>query len=429
MSTVAELRAELEGLRVKARGITDAVDREGRQFTEAEHGQIAVILAEGQAIKDQIQQAEQQVLQAQASLDLRGNLNSLWDGIDSQGGTRTSAPTPLIVPQNGQRKSAGDLFVNSQEYREFMATYAPSGYIPETTKGIRSRPVFFNDLITAASATSGGALIVPDQTGIVIDPLRRPLTMREIITNGTTNSNSVEFVRVTSETNAADFVPEATATAGSSGVKPQSTMALERVTATVKTIAHWMAITKAALSDAGQLRTMIDNFLRYGLDQVLDNEILNGNGGDGFTGILETANVQTQAWDTNILTTTRKARTLVRTVGRDTPNAYVLNPADWQTIDLLQDNEARYFFGGPAQMGTPRLWGLPVIESEAIAEGVGLVGNFRQAVYWSREEDSITVSDSHADFFIRNLVAVLAEKRGAFGVLRPRSFVEMDLAA
>jgi hypothetical protein len=48
---------------------------------------------------------------------------------------------------------------------------------------------------------------------------------------------------------------------------------------------------------------------------------------------------------------------------------------------------------------------------------------------WDRQQVTISVSDSHADFFIRNLVAVLAEARAAFGVLKPKSFVEIATAA
>jgi hypothetical protein len=39
------------------------------------------------------------------------------------------------------------------------------------------------------------------------------------------------------------------------------------------------------------------------------------------------------------------------------------------------------------------------------------------------------VSDSHSDFFIRNMVAILAEMRAAFAVLQPNAFVEIDLTA
>ena len=36
-----------------------------------------------------------------------------------------------------------------------------------------------------------------------------------------------------------------------------------------------------------------------------------------------------------------------------------------------------------------------------------LVGDFRKAVIWDRQQASISATDSHADFFIRNLVAIL----------------------
>ncbi len=39
------------------------------------------------------------------------------------------------------------------------------------------------------------------------------------------------------------------------------------------------------------------------------------------------------------------------------------------------------------------------------------------------------MTDSHADFFIRNLVAILAEERVAFAVTRPTAFVNVDISA
>ena len=49
-------------------------------------------------------------------------------------------------------------------------------------------------------------------------------------------------------------------------------------------------------------------------------------------------------------------------------------------------------------------------------------------VLWDREQANISVSDSHADFFIRNMIAILAELRAAMGVIRPSAFVEVDLS-
>jgi hypothetical protein len=58
-----------------------------------------------------------------------------------------------------------------------------------------------------------------------------------------------------------------------------------------------------------------------------------------------------------------------------------------------------------------------------------MVGDFRVATLWDRQSTQIYVTDSHSDFFIRNLIAILAELRAAFGVKRPAALVEMDLTA
>jgi len=57
------------------------------------------------------------------------------------------------------------------------------------------------------------------------------------------------------------------------------------------------------------------------------------------------------------------------------------------------------------------------------------VGNFKTLILWDREQAGVQMTDSHNDFFVRNLVAILAEARAAFGCLRPSAIVEMDLTA
>ena len=340
----------------------------------------------------------------------------------------------------------GKRFVESDQWKAFMEAN-PGGL--EGKKNIQSPPLGFKgfkDLVTGGSSTSAGALVEDDFRGLLdTGAYARPLTTFDLITRGTTGSDLVEFVRVTTTTNAAAPVPEAT-TAGeipdpdndnTAGLKPESAVAMARVQAPVVTIAHWIPATKRALSDAAQVRTLIDGFLRYGLAEELEDQIVAGTGGDGFTGILNTSGRQTQAWvtttvfgdDRDILTTTRKAKTKARLIGRSNPTAYLFNPNDAERLDLLVDANGRFYFGGPGEDGIQRLWRLPVVESEAVPEGTGILGDFRQAVLWDREVAGISVSDSHADFFTRNLVAILAELRAAFGILRPAAFVEIDLTS
>ena len=419
-----EYTAKLKELRDLAKSVEDA----DRDFTAEERQEVI-------RRTEELKNLKAKITEAQGDDELRKAIDQLGDDIGvSSGDDRKDLPP--AAP--GKGKSIGERFVNSPEFKDFMGRF-PEGRIPDSAKGLMSPPVQFKDVITGASDTSGGALVQTDYTGIY-EPLgRRPLTLRDLISNRQTGSDTVEFVRQTTAVSEAAVVPEATSadtidgstvTNADGGLKPEGAMALEKVTASVKTIAVWVPATKRALSDAAQLRGLIDDELRADLEEELEDQILNGDGvGENFTGLANTGSVQAQAFTTDILTTTRKARTKVKTVGRSQATAYLMHPNDWETIDLLQDNENRYYYGGPAQMGQPRLWGLPVVESEAVTEGTAYVGDFRKAVLWDREQASIQVSDSHADFFVRNLVAILAELRAAFGVIRPTAFVEIDLTA
>jgi len=327
-------------------------------------------------------------------------------------------------------RTIGSALLENPEFAAWRATFSANGVVRQGVH-LESPRVEFGALapLRLNPATAGGALVVPDQYGLVPFP-QRPLSIRDLVTNGTTESNAIEYVRTTSTTNnAAPTAEAADITTGGVGVKPQSDMALQRVSTTVKTIAHWIAATRQALADAGQLRTLIDAFLLYGLEEELEDQMIAGDAsGENFDGITHVAGTLTQAFTTTLLTTTRKARTNLRLNGRVTPTAYAFHPTDMEAIDLLQDNEARFYYGGPQAILTPRLWGYPVVESEAVPVGTAILANWRYAVLWDRQQGAILVSDSHSDFFIKNLLAILAEGRYAFGILRPQAFVKIALS-
>lgn len=374
--------------------------------------------------------------------DIRAEIARLEKFAQAGGSGKPASDSKPNPPQRGDRPqlvTVGQRFVNDPQFEAWLKGVASEGHLPG--QGVRlpaMNPINFKGLgellnpqaalITGLSDTSGGAFVITDRQTELVTLGRRPLRIKDIIRVLQTNSDLVDYVAQTSRTNAAATVAEATSV--NDGAKPESAMAFEVRNAPVRTIANWVPVTKQAVADVPQLRGIIDSELRDNLEETLEDEMVNGSGsGSHMTGIVNTSGTQTQAWDTNILTTTRKAKTLTGTVGRVIPNAYVLSPSDWETIDLLQDNEARYFYGGPAQVGVPRLWGLPVVESEAMSTGAALVGDFRKAILWDREQASVSISDSHADFFIRNLLAILAELRAAFALTQPSAIVEIDVAA
>lgn len=427
MPTKTEFEAEKLANVSKARDVAAKAETEGRNLTAEERTEITGYIAAAKSASDAI-------LALDGDAKLRDELSILGRP------TGELAKSADALPGDG--KTLGERFTSSDEFRGWLSSVAPSGRIAESAKGLHSPAVAFGmkDLVTGVSPTSGGALVSNDWRGLLdgLAQFQRPLTIVDLITRGNTGSDTVEYARVTGFTNNAAPIPEAT-TAGAipdpdatntAGLKPESGLALEKVTAAVKTIAHWLPATKRALSDAAQIRTLIDQFLRYGLEEALEDQIVTGDdAGENFEGILAVSGTQGQAWDTDLLTTTRKARTLVRTVGRARPTAFVFHPNDNERIDLLRNLNGDFYFGGPTSNPSAPLWGLPRVESEAMPEGTGMVADWRMAVLWDREEAAIQVSDSHADFFVRNLVAILAEMRAAFGVIRPKAFVEIDLTA
>lgn len=378
-----------------------------------------------------IEELEHQIVEAQETEGMRAK--------SQERQRRASTPvnaleTPIAVEEKSadrrESKSLSDQVLDDAEFKQWREQVTRGGAPTRANFG-HSPNVGVKTLITGVSATSAGALVVNQNLGLQdIGLYQRPLTIVDLLTTGTTTSDTVDFVREGTPTNNAAPVAEATATSNGSGAKPESAMVLSLETTGVKTIAHWIPASRQALADAGQLRMLIDRFLTYGLNEELEDQIITGSGvGANLTGILNTSGIQAQAYSTDILETARKGRTKVRIGGRTAPTAYGMHPNDWEDFDLLQDNEARYFFGGPSVLGNPRLWGLPVVESEAFTEGQAVVADWRYAALWMRMGAQIMVSDQHSDFFVRNLIAILAELRAALGIIRPQAFVTLDLTA
>jgi len=435
MNNVDKLIERLRDCLGKAQAIATKAEEENRDFSDSERTEVAALINEAGTLKTDLKAAKADAKVRQTLADLGGDLDD-----DAKGKQLTPTARHTVG------KSLGATFTESAEYKGLLDS-VPGGHFSKDHR-VQTRPVSVDSLllgggsktlITGAGSTSGGPFVWPDFLGMQVGPdaFNRPLMLRNLVTPGTTTSDLVEYVRVTGHTNNA--APTAEATTTSNGTKPESGIATVRISTPVRTIAHWIPITKRALSDAAQIRTLIDSFLQYGLEEELEDQMISGDGtGENFTGLAATSGVQVQAWDTNILTTLRKAKTKVRTVGRSIPTGYVINPTDVETLDLLTDTQGRFYFGGPmgsmvnpglAGPTTAPVWNLPVIETEAVPAGTAYVGDWRKAILWDREQSSITMSDSHASFFVQNLVAILAEMRAAFGVIQPSAFVSCTLHA
>lgn len=425
-------REQLEKLVHDMQTLADAADVKG-DFDSEDRQKVVDMMADAKRLSDEIK----------AEATISGGLNDAKAFLASLGakpedGKPARDQHDLTVsglpmqPTGG--KTLGEMFVESPAYGDFKSRYAGAdGLIKPSTKGIQSGQ-FTADLkalVTGGSATSAGAAVRNDMFPTITDLVgERMLTVDDLVSKGSTTSDTVEYVRVTGKTNAAAPVVEASASSGTSGTKPESAMTLEVVSTTVKTIAHWIPITKRAASDAPQVRSLIDTFLRYGLEEELEDQELNGAGtGENFEGI-GTAVTQTVGSAGTSIDAIVDAIQTVRFTGRRSPDAMVINPLDWYSADFLLAKDGvtgGYLIGDPRASVDQlnQLWGLRVVVTDAQPENTALVGDFRWAMRWAREGVSISVSDSHSDFFIRNLLAILGERRDAFGVLDVQAFCEV----
>lgn len=408
----------------------------GASLKDDEKANYEQAMAKGRDLLEQIKTAKADQAVIDGVKNLSEELGLSTDDVDAQ--NRNSDK----FVKSGKQASLGSRIVTSEAFKSLMAPYERNGFVIPNGTHVQSQPVDVKALWTGTDGSSAGIWVEPDRQPGMEMLGRRELKIRDLISVRRTTSDSVEFLRQVSHTNGAGMVPEArssapigdgtngTTTALLGGVKPEGAWAFEKDNATVKTIAEWVPATKRALADVAALEGLINDELRLDIAEKEEQQLLAGDGtGENLLGILNTPNRQLQAFDTDIFTTVRKAITKARLVGRANPTAIVINPVEAETIDLARDGNDRFYGAGPFQMGPSTLWGLPLVQSEGMPAGRAMLADWRKAVLWDREQTTVTFTDSHADFFIRNMVAILAEERLAFAVTRPTAFVDVDMAA
>ena len=140
----------------------------------------------------------------------------------------------------------------------------------------------FNKALGSGSGSAGALIQAQQNPGILMPGLRR-LTIRDLLTQGRTTSNAIEYVRENVFVNSAASVAEGT-------LKPESQLTFTKETANVKTIAHWIQASRQVMDDAPMLESYVNNRLLFGLALVEEGQLLNGDGtGDNLIGLNKVA--------------------------------------------------------------------------------------------------------------------------------------------
>jgi HK97 family phage major capsid protein len=300
-------------------------------------------------------------------------------------------------------RSLGQQFVADPAYRAWIA----HGHHKRT--GSLSPGFELQATTLDTSSGSGGPLILPDNRPGIVELLFKRLVVADLASSGSTDSNSIAFMKEKTFTNAADAVAEA-------GLKPESTLVFEAATSAVRKIAHWIPVTEEMLEDFAQTASIIDARLRLGLALKEEDEILNGSGVAphllGWMTLSGLATAVARGADSNA-DALMKQVTAISTGAFVIPDGMILNPANWMTVQLTKNAAGNYLGSGPwAAAQSPTLWGLPVAVTPSIVANTALVGAFKSSCQVFRKGGTrVESSNSHASFFVNNLVAIRAEER------------------
>lgn len=347
---------------------------------------------------------------AQKNAEEMANLSRLERNYINPGGGAAGLISRPYSEHSG--KSLGQLVTESWQYKN-RGQVDSKGRFSARIEGVDVKT-----LLTTAG--SPGFVPANPRTDLVVPyPNRRPM-VADLIPTTNTDLQIIKWMEQVTFTNNASQVAEG-------GQKPESALDWDEKTVQLRTIAHWIPVTKQQVDFVPQLMSLLDNDMRLMLQLQEENQILNGNGsGENLTGFLSHANLQTQTFSVNNMDTILKAMTKVTWTGYGTATGIIMNPTNWETARLTKGaTNQDYVMGSPLIDVTPRLWGVPVVITNAITAGTALVGDFvLYSHLWRHDGIQVDVTDSHSDFFIYNKLVVRAEEYVALQIKRGSAFVQ-----
>jgi HK97 family phage major capsid protein len=363
------------------------------------------------------EEAVDRVKKLNVELDtLAGQLEGLeMDEVDRAIKSReTARATPLRGPQfhpansDTEKKSWGQLFVESKEFRESRSSGRDFPFQME---------VGFKTLFE----TAAGFPIENVRSGVLVEKATRPIQVVDMIPSFPITQAAFVYMEETTRTHAAAERAEGTA-------YPESTFVWTAKTSPVQKIADSIPVTDEQLEDEPQTRSLLEQRLGFGLRQRFDQQVLIGNGtSPNLRGVNSVVGIQTRAKGADPgIVAFAKALNDVRVTGRANPSGAVFHPNDWLDILLTQTVNGEYLFGNPFQgPGPTTLFGVPVAQSDAQTENTGLVGDWGN---FSRIDDrrGVQVQTGYVGTqFTDGKITLRADFRVAFTVTRPAAFLQL----
>lgn len=293
-----------------------------------------------------------------------------------------------------QVKTAGEQFIDSEEFKNFAARKSASARIE------------VKNTISSDSTTT-----FPFQRPGIISGNFVPTMLRDVIPTIRVATNAVNHLRENAWTNNAREVTQAAA-------KPESSLTFTNKNFTIETVAHWLKVTEQLVADAPAVIDYINTRLRHGLRSKIEAQLISGDGTSpnlsGFTDSGNYTAYSLAASGDSLHDAASKVKYAMWAATGLAPDTLVVNPADWGAEERTREGASgMYLFGGPS------LAGVRVVMSNSVSAGNILAMNLAEgAVIFERQGATIEMGRVDDDF-TKNLMTLRAEERLALAVLRP----------
>ena len=313
--------------------------------------------------------------------------------------------------------SWGKQFIDSAEYK---------GKVGLLAQGMKFGGIGFE---VKNTLTGSDTNVAPDRRPGIVGGAFQPLSMETLFAHVPTTSNAIEFTKENVFTNSA-------AEAAEGAAKAESALTWTLVNMPISTVAHWIKISRQLAADNAALAAYVDTRMRYGVNRKVETQLVSGDGtAPNISGILDSGNYTAHGYANADLGSTLKKLVLIRKIIGDLeaagymPDAIVLNPADWATIEIdLMTTAAGQTLYSVGDGGQARLFGRRVVPAVGMTSDNVAVGDFAQAgTIYEREGVIVEMSDSDSDNFTKNLITIRAERRLALATERPAAIRAGDL--
>jgi HK97 family phage major capsid protein len=330
-------------------------------------------------------------------------------------------------------KTIGESFVNSDAYK---------GYTEAGVRGLDSNvkfsPMGYKTTLGAGTSNNFPPEVLR-QPGILESALRDPDAVIGLFDQIETDQNSFAYMEETTFTNASAEQAEEATTA-------EAALDFTEKTASIRKIGVFLPVTEELLADVNGIQGYVNSRLGTMMKLRLDGQLLSGDGSaPNLKGILNQTglpgfNNSSYSGELGKLGQIYQAITEIRKGAFVEPDAIIMHPSDWYDIvtsvtdiatttsGAAPKNPLFMVAGGFGADAAPRIWGLPVVATSAVAEGTVIVGRFgggEAAHVVMRQGIDLAVSDSHSDFFLKGKLAIRATMRLGLVVYRPTAFCKI----